>query len=276
MGFRPLILVALLAALLPGARALGTPQVAVFSTSGTVLGGDNPTYVVNSTVTFEWEDACNGSTSSFCELTITITADPSASGSVPSQGEVLAGVVFDVTGGADFRDGPPGNSPWAGATVGAAALIGSGAATAVGELGTLGSLIDVTGHWGLNPALAVAGEGKHYLGSVGDVFNGAGTLGTSHLFSGTISSIETNPPNGSNFGIVDSGSSVGGTGFPSRGLAYVQDEVVATLLYTKKLKGIENVDPVYGTMGLPVPEPLTGLLMLVGLASLAFAGRRRL
>lgn len=276
MRSTPLSIAAALATLLLGSQALATPQVAVFSTSGTVVGGDHPTYVVNSTVTFEWDDACNGTKNSLCTLTITMSADPTASGSVPSQGEALSGVLFDVIGNASFRDGPPGSSPYAGATVGASDLIGSGALTAEGELGTLGSLIDVSGHWGLNPTVSVPGEGTVFLGSVGDIFNGVDTLGSMHLFSGTISSVEPNPPNGSNFAIVDSGSSVGGMGFPSGDLAYVQDEIVATVFYTKKLQGIDNVDPVYGTMGQPVPEPLTSVLMGLGLLGLAIAGRRRL
>ena len=58
-----------------------------------------------------------------------------------------------------------------------------------------------------------------------------------HLFSGTVSSIEPNPPDGSRFGIVDLNTVPNG-GFPAGNLAYVRDEVVANLFYTGSLTGV--------------------------------------
>ena len=260
--------------------ALAIPQVVPFTFSGTIPGGDNPTYVVNPSGSFSWDDACVGSDSgpgaTFCELTIILKADTTTSGAAPSQGEVLAALVFNVLGTADFRDGPPGNIPWDGTgttqvpSVLASALEGSGAATAFGEIG-----LDVSAHWGLNPAIVVPGHGSHLLSSVGDAFSGAATMGTIQLFPGTMSSVEPSPPDGSRFGIIDDDSSSGGAGWPAGSLAYVQDEIVATLLYEGSLSGIDNVEPLYGTDGLPIPEPGTAALLGSGLLGLALAGRRR-
>ncbi len=263
-----------LAAALPLGLLWAEPTLAVpvsvdFAFAGQIVGGDNPGYVVESSANFSWDNACLGTDPAFCELTITLRAETTTSGAAPSQGELLTALVFDVLGGADFRDGPPGNVPWGGSVL-ASALEGSGAATAFGEIG-----LDVSAHWGLNPAIAVAGKGTHALSSVGDLFNGAATMGSMQLFPGTMSSIEPAPPNGSRFGIIDSASSSGGSGWPAGSLAYVQDEIVATLLYTGTLSDVESVEPLYGTMGLPIPEPGTALLVVSGFLALAWSGRRR-
>jgi hypothetical protein len=254
--------------------ASAAPQSVDFSFSSEIIGGDNPGYVANSSVNFSWDDACSGAGPAFCTLTITLTANPTASGAAPSQGEVLSGVVFDVLGGADFRDGPPGNTPWGGSAT-ASALEGAGAATALGEIG-----LDVSAHWGLNPAIAVPGRGTHALASVGDLFGGplagGATLGSGQRFPGTLSSVELDAPDGSRFGIIDSGSASGGGGWPSPlgTQVYVQDTVVATLLYEGNLTGVDNVVTLYGTQGLAIPEPSTGLLLGLGLLGLATQRRR--
>ena len=87
--------------------------------------------------------------------------------------------------------------------------------------------------------------------------------------------LEPSPPDGSRFGIIDAGSTPGGSGWPSGDLAYVQDEIIATLLYTGSLSGVDDVEPLYGTMGLPIPEPGTAALLGSGLLAVALAGRRR-
>lgn len=261
--------------LLPALPAAALPQSVDFMFSGEIVGGDNPGYVVNSSVNFSWDDACVGTdppTAAACSLTVTLRAETTASGPMPSQGEVLSALVFDVLGSADFRDGPPGNVPWAGGSATALALEGSGAATALVEIG-----LNVSGHWGLNPAISVPGHGTHLLSSVGDAFGGGvgATLSTMQLFSATHSSVEPIPPDGSPFGIIDANSSSGGSGWPMMSTAYVQDELVAVLLYKGTLTGVDNVEPLYGTMGQPIPEPDTALLVALGLVGLTLAGRRQ-
>jgi len=173
-----LIVFGLLLLFLVASPVAATPQTINLSFSGQIVGGDNPLYTVKSNASFSFDNDCDGTTSSFCTLTITLSADITGSGEAPSQGEVLTALVFDVLGGADFRDGPPGNKPFAGATVGASALVGSGNVIALGDLGTIGGLENISGHWGLNPAIIVPGQGSHAPSSVGDLFNGAATLDT--------------------------------------------------------------------------------------------------
>ena len=157
--------------------------------------------------------------------------------------------------------------------MGALALVGSGNLIALAELGTIGGLENISGHWGLNPAIVVPDRGTHALSSVGDLFNGAATLGSGQLFSGNISSVELAPPDGSQFGILDLNSIPNG-GFPSGNLAYVQDEITANVLYTGILTGLTNVEPLYGTMGLPIPEPGSAALLGFGLLGLLSLGRK--
>ncbi len=272
MRFRAGAIGLLLAGVVWASPASATPQSVDFFFSGEIIGGDNPTYTVVSSANFSWDDACVGTTTTFCELEITLTALPSPDGAMPSQGEVLAGLVFDVLGTADFRDGPPGNVPWGGSAL-ASALEGADAAAAFAAIG-----LDVSAHWGLNPAISVpvnGGDATLALSSVGDIFGGLATLSTLQMFPGTVGPVETMPPDGSPFGIIDASSASGGSGWPMSDLAYVQDQLVATLLYTNTLTGVTDVLPIYGTTGDPIPEPATAALFGAGLLGLALAGRRR-
>jgi hypothetical protein len=278
------VLVASLALLFAASPVAATPQSDDFFFSGEIIGGDNPGYVVKAHANFSYDDECVGNATTKCELTITLTALTTGSGAVPSQGEVLTALVFDVLGGADFRAGPPGIAPWPGGTAGTSKLIGSGNALATANLGFLdpptNTVIDVSGHWGLNPAISVPNHGTHALSSVGDLFVGSpggnATVGAVHILDNTTqSNLELLPPNGSLFGIVDANSTVGGSGFPMSDLAYIQDQLTATLLYNNPPTGLDNVEPLYGTEGLPIPEPSTAVLMGFGLLGL-LGGLRRL
>lgn len=99
------------------------------------------------------------------------------------------------------------------------------------------------------------------------------TLGVGQLFPGTPSSIEPFPPDGSRFGILDLNSLPNG-GFPTGNLAYIQDEIQATLFYTGTLTGVNQVLPVYGTEGNPIPEPGTFVLVGFGLLGLIASARQ--
>ena len=103
-------------------------------------------------------------------------------------------------------------------------------------------------------------------------------MGTAHILGTLQSSLETfpPPPDGSLFAIVDGATTVGGGGWPSGSLAYIQNEIRAELSYRGTLTGVDLVEPLFGTDGLPlIPEPGTGSLLAFGLLGLA-ASRRRL
>jgi hypothetical protein len=232
-------------------------------------------------VTFEFDETCVGTVGNECGLLLGLRYD--ASGPLPSQGEVLTGVLFEPLGSADFRDGPPGNVPFGG-SVGGESLVGNGNVIAGGELGGVtisgANYFDLSSHWGLNPAMVVPGAfGSHYFASVGDALAGlnltSSTLSSGQLFGNSPSSLEPLPPNGSLFGIAALNQTVGGSGFPSGNLAYAQDEVVANILYVGTLTGVDLVRPTFGTEGNPVvPEPSTAVLLGGGLLVLLRVARR--
>ena len=270
-----------LAALVLASTAGGTTLV--FNFSGEIDGG-TPGFTANVTAIFDFDPSCVGTDPSFCGLRITLRYNATAG--VPSQGESLSGLLWEPLGSADFRDGPPGNLPFGG-VVGAESLVGNGNVIAAGELGNVtingSSYLNVSSHWGLNPAVAInstvaPGFGSHFLGSVGDILASipgatSSTLSSMQMFGNNPSSIEPSPPDGSRFAILDVNSIPNG-GFPSGNLAYVQDEIVANVFYTGQLSGVNLVQPLFGTEGNPmVPEP--GGAALLGLALVGALGAVR-
>jgi hypothetical protein len=280
------LLLALSAAIFFPLTATANTITVTRSGSIPLLGDD--TFSATVTTTFEWDQGCTGTEADPCQLGITLSYD--SSNGISSQGQTLAGVLWEPLGTADFRPGPPPPSPTGpfnyGGVVGAASLIGDAAGTALNFLAnvTIGNttLVNVTSHWGLNPALALNGYGSHLLSSVGSVLEGFGgsssALGNGHLFGNSPSSVEPSPPNGSSFGLVDPGATNAtfDTGFGGDGKAFVQSAIRANVYYINTLDDIDTnlVLPIFGTQGLPIPEPSTAILLGFGLLSLLGMGRR--
>jgi len=236
------------------------------------------------TVEFTFDETC---VTSSCDLTIALTYNDS--GGLSTIGEALAGVSFDAFSGASQIDLAVILSS---STVSAVSLVGAGSDDALLDFGAVpNSNVDVSGHWGFVSGFASGGSlGSNILSSVGDAFPDTDVVGVADLFSGTLSSIELNAPDGTSFSIVDDNTCTGPPGTPtcspltggfqdSNNWAWIQNEATGTLVYdgtTNKLTSVGNVDPLFGTEGRPlVPEPSTALLFATGLVVMAVGRRRR-
>ena len=289
MHLLPASLIALLGlGLASGASAGGI----TYNFGGPIFGGDAQGATAYGSVIFAWDENCTGTVGSFCQLDVTLTyAD--TSGPTQNQGSVLAGVIFEPVGvGVDFRDGPPGNDNFGGA-VGAVAMGGDDAAgetfATIDLFGTTYS--DISGHWGLNPAIPAVlnlvgstlsdNYGTHLLSSVGSFLEGEVNpnvgLASAQIFGGTqYLNLEGLPPNGSSFGIISGNLATGqfDSGFGSDTRVFAVGSIRASINYLGTLTNISDADPVFGTKGLPIPEPGTAALLGFGLLGLLGAGRR--
>jgi hypothetical protein len=247
-----------------GSAVTSCPGTLTFNCSGTILG-DGPADV---TIDFSIDNT-NG------ELTITLTYNDI--GGLAGLEQILAGVIFEAVGtGVSFAGT---------GTVTAEAFVGPEAGQASSDLG-----LDVSGHWGFKTVDLSAyslSATSQVLSSVGDVFGGPGgfapffppggpTVGSMDIIDATVqSSVESMPPDGASFGIVDD-TTCNPTclnGFASMG-AYIQNSAVAVLDYSGTIDSIENVVPIFGTEGMPIPEPAAGGLLTLGLLGLLWKARR--
>ncbi len=235
-----------------------------------ILGGDNPSYQPDVTAKFTFDETCMTSS---CNLTITLTYNDS--GGLSTIGETLAAVSFDAFSNASQIELSLSLSS---STVNAESLVGAGSADALSDFGAASnSNVDVSGHWAFVSGFVSSGSlGSNVFSSVGDAFPDTDVVGMADVFSGTISSIELNPPDGTSFSIVDDNTCTGPPGTPtcspltgggfqdSKNAAWIQNEATGTLVYdgsTNKLTSVGNVDPLFGTEGRPlglIPEPSAG------------------
>ena len=124
--------------------------------------------------------------------------------------------------------------------------------------------------------------GSHILSSVGDVsfggFINLDVVGNDNLLPGTIfTGAEAVPPNGNPFATLNDATD------PTVDTPYSNDSngvwnqnvLTATLQYNGTLTDITDFAPLFGTDGVVAPEPTTALLLVMGLAGLAVAGRVR-
>lgn len=271
LGACCLVLIIGVSGVSPEASALSS----AFNFSGQPVPDDDSGILPSVSATFTWDDLCLSS----CVLRIDLDYNDSNGGAgLISNAQGLTGVVWDMTGGATLLD----NLLQIGAEVVSPTLVGAQSATANADLADITvdgvSGQQTTAHWGVrNDLSTLSGTiGTNILSSVGDVTvgNAVGVdfMGVDHLLpGGTVSSVESNPPNGIPFAIVDPFTTVlvGEAG----DVALAQSSTAAFLLYDGALTDIENVQPMFGTDGVVIPEP--GTAMLLGAGLLGLAGFRR-
>ena len=267
--------------------ALGFGQTASATTLSFTHSGiqvpDDPGITLAATAVFGFDPSCTTG----CTLRIDLRyADVNGTGGLHSSAQALAGVVWDADGTLHVSR--------AGSAVIAPALVGVDAATARADLpdltrdGVSGDA--VTGQWAfrddfdsaLSQSVSTTFDplGNFVLSSVGSLTAFGTTtpaVGRQDLLPGTISSVETNPPDGVPFAIVDP-DTTDLVGNKDRVLA--QGSTTAFLVYDGSLDGIRNVSLLFGTSGVAfgengtlVPEPASAALVAGGL--LALAARRR-
>ena len=251
--------------------AIALPLSALADTAGGNFTGTVDGFDYDIDAMFSWDESC----SSDCELQIMLTYNSSDPSPLNSIGQTLAGVTWDTAGSASFDRSL--------SQVLAESFVGAGSAQATSDLSTADGL-DVSGHYAYKGDLNVDGLGMHILSSVGDVNFGEDSVGTADLLPGFISSVENNPPNGTEFTIVTDATCTAGTcnglngGFQD-GLdrVWIQNSIKASLAYDGGIEGISNIVPIFGTDGKfegPIPEPTAALLYGVGLV--VFGAARRL
>jgi hypothetical protein len=263
------VLLGLALSLASGSPAHAVPLIFNFASP---IPGESVT--PDTTLTFEFDEMCTMD----CELTVTLSYNDS--GGLTAIGQTLSGVVFDAVGMITFQINTEHS-------VIAEMLVGAGSAQALTDFGGVAnSDVDVSGHWAFG-TVTVPDGGNYALSSVGDIFNGADTLGNADLLTGTIATnVEANPPDGTSFSIVDPNTCQPGTcdglsgGFQDgQGRAWIQSSVTATLVYDGELLGIDNATPIFGTTGTPpIPEPSSYIVFALGTivaGSAAAASRRR-
>ena len=261
--------------LLLGSGAATALTMQTFDFSGLAILGEDPGFLPDVTVRFEFEETCMTSS---CTLTMTLTYNDS--GGLSAVGEGLSGVGFDAFSNGSSIDLAVSLSS---STMNAESLVGGGSTDALSDFGAgSNSNVDVSGHWGFLSGFASSGSiGSNLLSSVGDsAFPDTDVLGVMDLFSGIISSVELNPPDGTSFSLVDDNTCTGPPGAPecsgltggfqdTQNRAWIQNEATATLFYdgtTNKLTSVGNVDPLFGTDGsILVPEPGSVALFATGL-----------
>ena len=268
--------------------------VSAHAVSVLIPGEDGGGLTAEVSASFGFNPAC---VSTSCQLTVELSYD-SIDGSLTKSGQVLTGVIFEpifspASTSQDVFAGGSGSILLGGGTaelsVGSL-FVGPDAAQAVLDLGT-----DVSPQWAVNANLAfgIANDlGSILITSVGDITYQGATVsgaGTTHLLSSTgQSSVETNPPNGVDFGLVPLGvCDVTSCPLPlgndpdDAKRALVADSITFVLNYdgsVAQLVGIEPVDGdnfLFGTDGNVVPEPATASLLALGLLALSAHSRRR-
>jgi hypothetical protein len=277
------LVTAIAGTLLCATGALGVPI------SGTIPNLDPPANSL--TVTVDVDFAFDAGCISDCQLHVTL-ANITA-GQLTTIGQTLTGITFEPNSAITIDRSQ--STVLVDTNLGDI-LVGAGSVIATAEL-TSGNHIDVTRHWAFDrlvePVMEAGGTrmlGSYVVGSAGDVANGTpvlgnvGLLGHDDLFtgSGSLSSIETNAPNGTKFSIVNDATCSAGTcggltgGFQDQqGRAWIQNKVWISLHYDGQLTSLSKVEPIFGTDGnamFVVPEP-AGLL-LPGLFALAWRWRR--
>jgi hypothetical protein len=235
-----------------------------FSFNSFTLPDDDSGIAPHVTATFSWDDVCVAN----CTLRIDMDyLDSNGGQGLKSNAQGYAGVTWDMLGGAALGD-------QTNADVISPTLVGGQSATAIIDLNDITidgvSGEETTAHWGVRTDLTsiLPLAGTNILSSVGDVTLGPLTtidfMGVDSLLTGgETSSVESNPPDGIPFSIVDPFTTM--LAGEAGDVVLAQSTTTAFLIYDGSLTGIDNVQPLFGTDGVMVPEPGTGLLIAIAL-----------
>jgi hypothetical protein len=258
----------------------GPIHAGLFEWSGTAILNPevDPNFFPEGEAKFEIVD-CNGN--KCLELSLKYTG---ASQVISGINQVMTGLTWDISG----FTGELVPFILGGAVLGpASTLIGADATD-------FGGVTDLSGAWAFKDNIEVTAIdlGSYGVGAIGDIFFGTeDSFGKKDLFD-EASQIGSSP-NGIDFGLVPKVSgpdddpftldslkpkdSSNPNGFKNQG-PVVQNEMLFSWLIegdTLTQAQIENVTPLFGSEGVPIPEPTTMLLLGTGLVCLAGLGRKR-